>query len=195
MKKLIICIIILIIGLRFSDTFGFTFGSELEITQHWQQHSPDSTDEVDHQIWDVLLNRYISTEQGINLFAYKSVTSADKTKLKHYLDYLQAANVSTLNRKQQFAYWINLYNASVIQVVLTHYPVASIQDISASLLFKGPWRKKRVEVEGIGLSLDNIEHQILRPIFKDNRVHYAVNCASIGCPNLQATAYTNGSID
>lgn len=200
MKKSIIFVSIFISGLLvFADTFGFTFWSKSAITKHWQQfspdNSPDNTVEVDHRAWDELLKRYISTKQGINLFAYDAVTVEDKNKLENYIEYLQTIKVSALGRKQQFAYWVNLYNASVIRVVLKHYPVASIQDISATLLFKGPWREKRVDVEGVGLSLDNIEHQILRPIFKDNRAHYAVNCASIGCPNLQTVAYTHKNLE
>ena len=196
MKKSTFFVSILLSGLLgFADTFGFTLWSEAEITQHWQQYSPASNVKVNHRVWDELLKRYIFTRQEINLFAYDSVTAADKNNLENYIKYLQTIKVTTLERPQQFAYWINLYNATVIQVVLNNYPVASIQDIDATLLSNGPWRQKRVNVEGIGLSLDNIEHQILRPIFKDSRIHYAVNCASISCPNLQTVAYTHTNLE
>ena len=77
-------------------------------------------------------------------------------------------------------------------MVLEHYPVKSIKDIKLSGILKsGPWKKELISIEDIKLSLDNIEHNILRPIWKDNRVHYAVNCASIGCPNLQNSAFTS----
>ncbi len=89
------------------------------------------------------------------------------------------------------AYWINLYNALTVRVVLDHYPVASILDIDISpgLFSNGPWGKKLIVVEGENLSLNDIEHRILRPIWKDARIHYVVNCASIGCPNLALRAY------
>ena len=77
--------------------------------------------------------------------------------------------------------------------MLSHFPLASIGDINISpgLFVRGPWGAKILTVEGEKLSLDDIEHRILRPIWKDNRVHYALNCASLGCPNLQPTAYTS----
>jgi hypothetical protein len=82
-------------------------------------------------------------------------------------------------------------------VVLDHYPVESIRDIDISPGFfaNGPWGKKLVHIEGETISLDDIEHRILRPIWKDPRIHYGVNCASIGCPNLQPQAYTAESTD
>jgi hypothetical protein len=79
-----------------------------------------------------------------------------------------------------------------VKTVLDHYPVESIRDIDISpgLFVDGPWKRKLVQVEGRQVSLDDIEHRILRPIWNDPRIHYAVNCASIGCPNLQARAFT-----
>jgi hypothetical protein len=95
---------------------------------------------------------------------------------------------------------VNLYNAVTLSVVLDRYPVSSIRDIkSDSLLdpkaYLGPWRTKRVTVEGRSYSLDDIENEVLRPLFKDPRVHYAINCASYGCPNLRATAWTAATLD
>jgi len=109
-----------------------------------------------------------------------------------YLDALQQTPVSKLNRNEQRAFWINLYNALTADVVIAHYPVDSIRDIDISpgLFASGPWQKKLAQVEGEKLSLDDIEHRILRPIWQDARVHYAVNCASIGCPNLMTNAFT-----
>ena len=104
----------------------------------------------------------------------------------------QAVAISIHNRAEQKAYWINVYNALTIDVILARFPVASIRDINISpgFLARGPWGAKLFSVEGEKLSLDDIEHRILRPIWKDSRVHYAVNCASLGCPNLQPLAFT-----
>ncbi len=97
-----------------------------------------------------------------------------------------------MNRSEQFAYWINLYNALTVKVVMDHYPVKSIRkiNISPGWFSWGPWGKKLAIVEGERVSLDDIEHRILRPIWRDPMVHYAVNCASLGCPNLASVPYT-----
>ena len=100
--------------------------------------------------------------------------------------------IGAYRRDEQFAYWVNLYNALTVKVVLDHYPVDSILDIGIShgLFAFGPWGKKLISIDGDDLSLDDIEHRILRPIWRDPRIHYAVNCASIGCPNLMRRAFT-----
>ncbi len=112
--------------------------------------------------------------------------------MKNYLQSLQGISISGYNRKEQQAYWINLYNALTVDLIISRFPVASIRDINISpgLLARGPWGAKLFTVEGEKLSLDDIEHRILRPIWKDERIHYGVNCASLGCPNLQPAAYT-----
>ena len=101
--------------------------------------------------------------------------------------------ISNFNRAEQKAYWINVYNAITVELILSRYPVASIRDINISpgLIERGPWGAKLFSVEGEKISLDDIEHRILRPIWKDSRIHYALNCASLGSPNLQPAAYTN----
>ena len=128
---------------------------------------------------------------------YASVAPEDRKALKDYLRDLQSLPVSSYNRAEQRAYWINLYNAFTVDLVLSRFSVESIRDINISpgLFARGPWGAKLLTIEGEGLSLDDIEHRILRPIWKDNRVHYAVNCASLGCPNLQAAAYTSDNTE
>ena len=81
-------------------------------------------------------------------------------------------------------------------MILAHYPVASVHDIRLSGLFTiGPWQAKLLTIEGEKVSLDDIEHRILRPIWKDNRPHYALNCASLGCPNLAPVSYTSANLE
>ena len=110
---------------------------------------------------------------------------------------MAAVRVSGLGRDEQCAYWINLYNALTLEVVLDHYPVDSIRDIDISpgLFSQGPWGKKLITVEGEQVSLNDIEHRILRPIWRDPRIHYAINCASLGCPNLQPRPFTGRTLD
>ncbi len=151
---------------------------------------------VDHQPWDALLEKYVHESEGeVSKFDYKSVSQEDKVQLAAYLSNLEQTRVSELNSVEQMAYWINLYNALTIQVVLDAYPVDSIKTIDSPFLKRGPWTKKRIQILTEPLSLDDIEHKILRPIYQDPRVHYGVNCASIGCPNLQAQAFTADNLE
>ena len=155
------------------------------------KHDKTSTITVDHSAWDKLLETYIKADaEGLNRVDYAAFKRDGHAALKKYLLHLQAVDVTKLNQSEQFAFWANLYNAVTIDVVLAHYPVKSIKDIDISGFFKdGPWGKKLVKVNAIALSLDDIEHKILRGLFRDPRIHYAVNCASVGCPNLGKHAF------
>ena len=164
-----------------------------ELWARWQKHDPASGQKIDHGAWELLLKQYVvSHPSGINRVRYQDIRAEDQKVLKNYLQSLQGISISSYNRKEQQAYWINLYNALTVDLILSRFPVASIRDVNISpgLLARGPWGAKLLTVEGEKLSLDDIEHRILRPIWKDERIHYAVNCASLGCPNLQPAAYT-----
>ena len=164
-----------------------------DLWERWEAHDPGSSITLDHRTWDAILQKYLVTSHpsGINLFRYGAVTALDRTALEMYLDELQDTKVSALNRPEQMAYWINLYNALTVRTILQRYPVDSIRaiDISPGLFSRGPWDAKLLRIEGEKISLNDIEHRILRPIWKDPRVHYAVNCAALGCPDLQNRAY------
>ncbi len=169
-----------------------------ELWDRWTPHDESSTLVVDHTPWDRFLDRYVSTDaNGVNLVDYGTVTAEDLKALQAYQSSLSAVPVSRLNRNAQRALWINLYNALTVSVILDHYPVDTIMDIDISpgLFANGPWGRKLIAVDGTDVSLDDIEHRILRPIWKDPRVHYAVNCASLGCPNLQKKAFTAAAAD
>lgn len=169
------------------------FVPKAELWERWTGHSPTDTETIDHSEWDAFLARYVVVPRaGVNRVAYSKVSDADRERLDDYLASLSATRISDYSRNEQRAYWINLYNALTVDVVLEHYPVESIRDISISpgLFSIGPWKKKLIRVEGEEISLDDIEHRILRPIWKDPRIHYAVNCASLGCPKLMPTAFT-----
>ncbi len=164
----------------------------------WTAHDPSSLATIDHGLWAGILESCLVTgSDGINRFAYEKALSQSSRELEQYLDGLAEVVVSDHNRPEQMAYWINLYNALTIKVILDHYPVESIRDIDISpgIFADGPWGRKLMTIEGETVSLDDIEHQILRPIWKDARIHYGVNCASIGCPNLQPTPFAAERID
>lgn len=160
-----------------------------------------ATTVVDHGAWSELLAAYVKPSPGaVSRLDYAAFKADGRDKLKAYLDRLQAVDVVALNRAEQLAFWANLYNAKTIDIVLDHYPVSSIKRINlgGSLLSSfagGPWDAEVVTVHGQALSLNDIEHKIMRPIFKDPRIHYAVNCASIGCPNLAGVAFTGAALD
>ncbi|MCB1521953.1 MAG: DUF547 domain-containing protein [Hyphomicrobiaceae bacterium] len=176
------------------------------ITDAFRPNAAGATATIDHSVWDQLLKTFVKpSPDGVNRVDYKAFKDSSHAVLKSYVARLEAADPGTLDRPEQFAFWANLYNAKTIDIVLDHYPVASIRDISLeSGLFDflkksvgagGPWKAEVVRVKGRALSLDNIEHDILRPVFKDPRVHYAVNCSSYGCPNLMTEAFTGAKLD
>ena len=170
--------------------------TKAELWEVWQQSNPQAKQSIDHQVWQSLLSRYVKTSpDGVNRFAYNAVTSRDKLVLKEYISALSNIPISDYNREEQLPYWINLYNAVTVDVVLDEYPVSSIRKIKNGIFSFGPWGQKRLVIEGRKVSLDDIEHRILRPLWKDPRIHYAVNCASIGCPNLRQSAFTKTTVE
>lgn len=152
-----------------------------------------------------LLTKYVvQGKDGINRVRYGAwkQNRRDRSRLNETVQALQSRKPSAMEWEDAFAYWVNLYNALTLKLIVDDYPVASIKDIESvgrSLLdlvsFGGPWRTKRATVEGRELSLDDIEHEILRPKFRDPRVHYAVNCASIGCPNIKPEPWSAQTLD
>ncbi len=162
-----------------------------ELWERWDRADASATQSIDHASWNNLLARYIvAADDGVNRFAYGRVSDADRAVLDAYIDALAKVDILGFRRAEQMAYWINLYNALTVQEILRFYPLESIRDISSGLFSSGPWKKELVTVDGEALTLDDIEHRVLRPIWRDPRIHYAVNCASIGCPNLQPQAFT-----
>jgi hypothetical protein len=154
--------------------------------------------------YDVLLARYVATSpDGVNRVDYAQWHKAegDRKALDAYVSDLTARRPSAMPRADAFAFWGNLYNAITLKVILDNYPVSSIREIKSRgswldpKAYTGPWREQRVTVEGKPLSLDNIEHDIMRPTFKDPRVHYMVNCASFGCPNLMPRAWRAATLE
>jgi hypothetical protein len=169
-----------------------------ELWERWTARDPASTAEIDHAAWGALLARYVKTDtSGVNRFNYAEVSAADRAALHGYVRLLTGVAIARYARPEQLAYWINLYNALTVQVILDHYPVASIRDIDISpgLFADGPWGAELATVEGQRLTLNDIEHRILRPIWRDPRIHYAVNCASVGCPNLAAVPYRRATAE
>jgi len=151
---------------------------------------------VDHARFDTLLARRArNSRDGVVRVDYAGwkASAADRAALTAYIASLTRLNPLTLTRPEQFAFWANLYNAVTIDVVLDAFPVRSIRDIRSGLI-PGPWKRKVASVDGVQLSLDDMEHNILRKGWTDPRVHYAVNCAAFGCPNLPLRALRGATL-
>jgi len=185
-----ICVAFFCMGLDW-----FSSGPKSEVEPYWDVSDNTSITQVDHQLWQQLLDDYlVEDDSGINLVDYEGVQE-DAEVLQRYIDSLAAIDPRTLNPSEQMSFWINLYNALTVQVVAKSYPVDSIKDLGDSLFSSGPWDDDVVTITGRLLTLNDIEHRILRPVFKDYRIHFAVNCASIGCPNLASSAYTADNLE
>lgn len=145
------------------------------------------TQSFDHATWDGLLREAVRTDDGLVDYA---ALKAREGELDAYLKTISDVDLSKLNHNEQFALLLNAYNAYTVKLILEHYPgVRSIRDLS------DPWKTRRYGVAGQTLSLDDIEHGLLRPIFRDPRIHFAVNCASVGCPPLSAQAFVGRTVD
>ncbi len=155
--------------------------------------TPSGGGGFDHSAFNsVLSGAVVPNAEVYNRVNYKAL-KGKSAALKAALAQMQAAGPSAFSKAEAKAFWINLYNAKTLDVVLDKYPVSSIKKINlggGGLFGSGPWSAKILNVEGQDLSLDDIEHRILRPLFKDPMVHYALNCASYSCPNLSASAFT-----
>ena len=160
----------------------------------WQVSNESNPQVIDHSLWQDILAKHVhlnvNNEHG---FDYNAVSSSDKNKLTHYLLTLQKIDPRDYRKDEQLAYWVNLYNALIVNLVLTHYPLESVKDIGNGIT--GPWNIELATVANHPISLNNIEHGVLRPLWQDKRIHYVLNCASIGCPDLAKKSFASKDID
>lgn len=153
-----------------------------------------------HGGWTALLRRHLRVQRGgqATRLHYAGM-AADRAELGSYLAMLSAvpaAAFAAWPRAERQAFLINAYNAFTVELILTRYPdLASIRDLGG--LFGNPWKTRWVALLGRQVSLDDIEHGMLRRRgdYDDPRIHFAVNCASIGCPALREQAFTAGALD
>ena len=146
-----------------------------------------------HASWSALLGKYVSpSADGINRFDYGGLkeNAADRAALDAYIESFATLDISALPEQEQYVAWINLYNAGTVHYILGRYPTKTIK----SSLF-GPWKKIFFTANGVEISLNDIEHEVLRKQWSDPRTHYAVNCASYGCPNLKASAWEVATLE
>lgn len=147
-----------------------------------------SIEQIDHRAWDTLLRKYCDDKGFVNYQAWKN-SAADMQALDQYLALLSSANSSrSASANHKFAFWINAYNAVTVKGILREYPTTSIRNHTAKVVGYNIWHDLLINVGGQDFSLDQIEHKVLRPM-GDPRIHFAIVCASIGCPPLLHRAY------
>ncbi len=165
----------------------------------WDVSDEDNAGRIDHGAWQRILDDYVTADaEGVNLVDYEALGAdeEDAARLAGYLARLQDLDPRDYRRAEQMAYWINFYNALTVQAVLDAWPVDSIRDVHEGVIpLAGPWDDVRARVAGHDLTLNQMEHGILRPVWRDERIHYAVNCAAYGCPHLLKTAFTAGNTE
>lgn len=148
-----------------------------------------AVERVDHRLYGELLQKYV--HRGV--VDYRGFKT-EEAKLDDYLQQLEKVDSRALDRNEQLAFYINAYNAWTIKLILGAYPgLQSIKDLGR--LFWSPWKIKIARLDGSVLTLDHIEQDIIRPRFQDPRIHFAVNCASQGCPPLRAEPYRGAVLD
>jgi len=144
---------------------------------------------VDHSMYGDLLARYV--HDGV--VDYRGLKQ-EESRLDEYLKLLENTDLSCLNRNDTYAFYVNAYNAWTLKVILSAYPgIQSIRELG--VFSTGPWKKKIVRVDGRVMSLDDVEHGILRKEYPDPRVHFVVNCASKSCPPLISEPYRGNVLD
>jgi hypothetical protein len=146
-------------------------------------------EQVNHSLYGELLAKYVKSGV-VDYGGFKS----EEGVLDNYLELLENTDPNNLSSEEQFALYINAYNAYTIKLILTHYPgIESIKDIGG--FWRRPWKIRFCKIGGEVLTLDEIEHEILRPRFNDPRVHFAINCAAKGCPPLSSTPYRGSTLE
>jgi hypothetical protein len=150
-----------------------------------------SAQTFDHGAFDALLKAHVA-DGMVNYDAFRAAPT-----FKSYLAALARQDPKMLPRAEQLAFWINAYNAYTIQLIISHNETRSIRNINKTLglKLKGPWSEKMAAVGGTTYTLDNIEHDIIRPTYNEPRIHFALVCAAMGCPPLRSEAYTGARLE
>lgn len=167
----------------------------LALTQSVAHGKPPTPFDHTHKIWREVLSESVSKTGATTVVDYRMLKS-NPTKLNSYLKQLEGVSHSdfqAFSKKNQLAFLINAYNAYTVRLIIDHYPVKSIKKTGG--FFTSPWKKKFFKLFGEPTHLDHIEHDLIRKNFKEPRIHFAVNCASKGCPSLIQTPYLGAKID
>ena len=149
--------------------------------------------EPDYSAWTSLLQRYYDPARGMN---YSALKTRDAAALRRLRQQLGSVDPQSLDRKQQLAYWINVYNINTAATVVEKYPIGSIRDLSTDPIIRlNVFKRPRVPDRGALLSLDEVENDRIRSAFHDPRIHFAINCAARSCPPMRAEAFSGERVD
>jgi hypothetical protein len=186
MKNVIVCVIAVfttsMLGLR-------AHAQEVVLGRQVPAGNRVSMDRIDHSSWNSLLGKYVNDKGQVNYRGLKA-SSNDSLLLDQYLATLSTASTSApASRESQLSYWINAYNAVTVKGILREYPTKSIRDHTSKFGGYNLWKHLLLAVDGTQISLDSIEHKVLRKM-NEPRIHFAIVCASHSCPRLLNQAYT-----
>lgn len=187
-------IVVIIIGVSVKGYQLYQAISPNAIT-YWNDSNESNNQQINHNLWADILSLYLLNDGQMNTrgFAYGQVTPNNKIKLERYLQQLKNIDPRQYSKNEQLAYWVNLYNALTVNLILEHYPVDSIKKIGDG--FTGPWNIELTHINGLPVTLNQIEHGILRALWQEKRIHYVINCASVGCPDLPNEPFSASNIN
>lgn len=157
-------------------------GCEKPATKIFAQAAPS------HELFDALLKQYVDNQGMVNYRALQR----DSVALNKYLSVLSATHPHDgWSKDEQLAFWINAYNAFTLRLIIRHYPITSIKDITSLNIpfLHSPWDINFITIEGVSYDLNNIEHGIIRKQFEVPEIHFALVCAARSCPPLRREAY------
>jgi len=189
-KKYILFFFIVLLSVVFFDDFFFGLLTRARDITYQPKHFYSLAQAPNHQAWDSLLHKYVSSQGLVNYQGFIK----DSVVLHDYLRLLSSnpPNDSLWTKNERLAYWINAYNAFTISLVIRHWGIQSIQEIGKGI--GTPWNIPFITIGKEKLSLEDIEHRILR-FMNEPRIHFAINCASISCPKLLNKAYQTQNIE
>lgn len=158
-----------------------------------QDRIPNECDPPPFQLLMELLKAYVDDEGFVDYSGF----AKDSIRLNEYCRILSDCPPnSKWSKEEKLAYWINVYNAFTIKLIVDHYPVASIKDIKKGIPFiNSVWDMEFFEIGGVKMDLNDVEHDILRKEFDEPRIHFAIVCASKSCPQLRNEAYTSALLN
>ena len=148
-----------------------------------------------HRAYGEILKDHLFLKENQALVDYRKLKNSPD-RLNSYLNSLSKVSskeFKTWEKNHKLAFLINAYNAFTLKLIISNYPVKSIKDIGT--IFAGPWKKKFFSLFGQKTHLDHVEHKLIRKQFREPRIHFALNCASISCPNLQKFPFTGDQLD
>lgn len=185
---------VMVIALAWFAVVGGIASAEETAGRAWPKPQRVSIDQIDHASYDQLLQKYVNDD---GMVAYKAWhgNATDRKQLKDYLAHLsQASPKKPASREAKLAYWMNAYNAVTIEGILRVYPTSSIRNHTAKVWGYNIWKNLLLHVGEQKFSLEDIEHKVLRKM-DEPRIHFAIVCASIGCPRLLNRAYVADSVE